>query len=82
KVLRTGAGAGAIFFMLVGVYFLFEIATGYSSDLFVQGFVSGFGPDVTPFQKAIPLLIMVATLLIIPKGLFSLRLPRLRRNKE
>lgn len=73
--------AGAVI-AAVGAYVFIEMATGFSSDLFVSGLVNGFGPNVTPYQKAIPLLIMVATLMIVPKGLVSMNLRGLRRKKK
>ncbi len=67
---------------VIGIYIFLEMATGFSTDLFVSGLVNGFGPNVTPYQKAIPLLVMVATLLIIPKGIVSLDFGRLRRLRK
>jgi len=64
---------------ILGIYILVEMASGFSSDLFVLGLVEGFGANVTPFQKAIPLVIMVVTLLILPKGLVSINLKRWRK---
>ena len=64
---------------ILGAYILVEMASGFSSDLFVLGLVEGFGANVTPFQKAIPLVIMVATLLILPQGLVSINLKRWRK---
>ena len=71
-----------VFFAVVGLYMFVEMATGFKTDLFVGGLVNGFGPDVTPFQKAIPLLVMVLTLVILPHGIVSLKLSSLRRKKE
>jgi len=71
-----------VFFLIVGAYMFFEMATGFTTDLFVGGLVNGFGPDVTPFQKAIPLLVMVVTLLVLPKGVVSINLSGLRRKKQ
>lgn len=82
NVVVSGQGALGLAFVIVGAYMLLEMATGFSTDLFVSGLVNGFGSDVTPFQKAIPLLIMVITLLILPKGLVSLKIGRLRRSKQ
>jgi len=62
-----------------GAYMLLEMATGFSTDLLVQGLVNGFGPDVTPFQKGIPLLIMVIALMVLPQGLISIRLRRAKK---
>lgn len=65
-----------IAFAVIGGYILIEMASGFSSDLFVLGLVDGFGANVTPFQKAIPLMIMVAALLVLPRGLVSINLKR------
>jgi len=72
---------GAVFAM-VGAYILLEMATGFSADFFVAGLVNGYGPNVAPFQKAIPLLIMVITLLILPQGLVTIKLSKLRRRAQ
>ncbi len=72
----TRQGILGAFLVLIGVYVFFQIATGFSTDLFVGGLVNGFGPNVTPFQQAIPLLIMVITLMVIPQGLFSINFRR------
>jgi branched-chain amino acid transport system permease protein len=82
KPVVSGQGALGLTFIVVGAYMLFEMATGFSTDLFVSGLVNGFGSDVTPFQKAIPLLIMVITLMILPKGLVSINIGKLRRSKK
>ncbi len=72
---------GAIL-LVIGGYMVFEMLTGFSTDLFVQGFVSGFGVNVLPFQKAIPLMIMVVTLLVLPTGLVSINIRRLLRKEK
>ncbi|MDV3243787.1 MAG: branched-chain amino acid ABC transporter permease [Nitrososphaerales archaeon] len=61
---------------VVGAYIAFEMISGFSTDLFAFGLVNGFGTNVTPFQKGIPLLIMVMSLLVLPRGLVSLNLRR------
>ncbi|MDA4124298.1 MAG: branched-chain amino acid ABC transporter permease [Thaumarchaeota archaeon] len=76
---RIGSRIGGAIFGILGVYIFFEMATGFSTDILAQGLVSGFGPDVTPFQKGIPLLIMVIALMVLPQGLISLRF---RRKKK
>jgi branched-chain amino acid transport system permease protein len=82
-VMTSRQGVLGAFLVLIGVYVFVEMATGFSSDLFVGGLVNGFGPNVTPFQQAIPLLIMVITLMVIPQGIFSINLKRLLgREKE
>jgi branched-chain amino acid transport system permease protein len=80
KAGRRNKALGALYVTL-GAYIFVEMATGFSADFFVGGLVNGFGSNVTPFQKAIPLVIMVITLLILPKGLVSLKLGRLRRQR-
>jgi branched-chain amino acid transport system permease protein len=79
KTLGSGQGVGAALCILAGAYMLVEIATGYATDFFVSGLVNGFGSDVTPYQPAVPLLIMVITLLVLPTGVVSLKLNWLRR---
>lgn len=68
--------AGGIFAAL-GLWILADMAAGFPVDFISQELVNGFGPNVTPFQQAIPLLIMVITLLVIPQGLFSINFRRL-----
>jgi branched-subunit amino acid ABC-type transport system permease component len=63
----------------VGVYIVIEILTGFTSDIFALGLVNGFGANVTPYQKAIPLIIMVMTLLVLPSGLVSINFRKLTR---
>ena len=74
KAVRTKIAGVAL--AAVGIYIFIEMLTGFSADVFVMGLVSGFGSNVTPFQKAIPLLVMVVTLFFLPKGLVSIRLRR------
>jgi branched-chain amino acid transport system permease protein len=71
-----------IILALIGVYIMAEMATGFVDDLFVAGLVNGFQSQVIPFQKGIPLLIMVITLLVLPQGLVSLNWKRLRRSSR
>ncbi len=74
KKLNTRILGGA--FVVLAAYIVFEIATGFTTDLFASGLVNGFGANVTPFQKGIPLVIMVIALLVLPKGLVSIKLRR------
>jgi branched-chain amino acid transport system permease protein len=71
-----GRRIAGVVFGLLGGYMLVEMATGFKADFFVKGLVDGFGSNVTPFQKGIPLLIMVIALIVLPQGLTSLRLRR------
>jgi len=68
--------AGAIF-TAFGLWILADMAAGFPVDFVSFELVNGFGPNVTPFQQAIPLLIMVITLMVIPQGLFSINFRRL-----
>ncbi len=77
---RSSAAAG-VFFIVLGAYIVLEMATGFSTDLFVAGIVNGFQSAVIPFQKGIPLLIMVISLLVLPQGLVSLKIRNLRRSR-
>ena len=81
-VIVSRQGALGLLFIVAGAYMLFEMATGFSTDLFVGGLVNGFGPNVTPYQQAVPLLIMAIALMIIPQGLFSIDFRRLLRRKK
>ena len=71
-------GALLVFF---GAYIIVEIATNFSTDFFVQGVVQGFQSSAIPFQKGVPLIIMIISLLVLPKGLVSLKL-NLRKKRE
>lgn len=72
----------ALVILAIGVYVLVELASGFSADFFAFGLVNGFGPNVTPYQKAIPLVIMVIVLLVLPHGLISINLRRVLREKK
>lgn len=73
--------AGAVFAGL-GVWIVIDMAVGFQVDFLAPELVSGFGPNITPFQQAIPLLIMVVTLLVIPQGLASLDVRRIIRREN
>ena len=68
--------AGGVF-AAFGLWILADMAAGFPVDFVSYELVNGFGPNVTPFQQAIPLLIMVMTLMVIPQGLFSINVRRL-----
>ncbi len=72
----------SLFVLAIGFYLLVELASGFSTDLFALELVNGFGANVTPYQKAIPLLIMVIVLLVLPQGLVSIKLRRLLRREK
>ena len=82
KTLLTAQGIASAVLVLLGVYMLVEMATGFSTDLFVSGLVSGYGSDVVGYQPAVPLMVLVVTLLVIPQGLVSLKIGWLRRAKK
>ncbi len=71
-----------LLFAGIGAYIMIEMFSGFSVDLFAFGLVNGYGVNVTPFQKAIPLVIMVAALIILPEGLVSINLRRLLRRAK
>lgn len=73
---------GGVLLALLGAYAVFEMVTGFSTDFFVSGLVNGFQSAAIPFQKGVPLLIMVITLLVLPKGLISIRLARRKRTEK
>jgi branched-chain amino acid transport system permease protein len=69
--------------MAIGIYIAVDIALGLSFIPVAQQLVSGFGPDAIAYQKGIPLMIMVVTLLLLPKGISSIEWKRiLRRRKQ
>jgi branched-chain amino acid transport system permease protein len=82
RVIGSGMGVLSLVLFLLGIYILVEMATGYSTDFFVSGVVNGFGLYATPYQPAVPLLVMVFTLLVIPRGIVSLKWGSLLRRKK
>ena len=74
---RLRVKIGGVVFAAFGLWILGDMIAGYPVDFISQELVVGFGPNVTPFQQAIPLLIMVITLLVIPQGIFSINFKRL-----
>jgi len=68
--------------IVLSVYVVLEAASGLSLDPFVPGLVGGFGVEAIAYQKAVPLLIMVAALLVMPKGLVSINWRRLLRRER
>ena len=81
-MIGSGTGVMSLVLFLLGIYMLVEMATGYSTDFFVSGLVNGFGLYATPYQPAVPLLVMVFTLLVIPRGIVSLKWGSLLRRKK
>jgi branched-chain amino acid transport system permease protein len=79
NVVVSGQGALGLVSILIGVYMLVEMATGFTTDFFVRGLVNGFGAAVLPFETAIPLMIMVIALMVLPQGLVSIKLRRKRK---
>jgi branched-chain amino acid transport system permease protein len=73
---RLDARVVGVVLAATAVYVVFEMVSGFSTDLFAMGLVSGFGANVAPFQKGIPLVIMVIALLVLPKGIVSMTLRR------
>jgi len=74
---RLRVKLGGAILAAFGLWILADMAAGFPVDFISYELVNGFGPNVTPFQQAIPLLIMVITLLVIPQGLFSVNYRRL-----
>lgn len=66
--------------LTLAIYLLIDIALGLPFPLLASSLVNGFGVNVITFQKAIPLLIMVFTLLILPRGIVSIDYRRLLRK--
>jgi branched-chain amino acid transport system permease protein len=75
-----------VFLVALGGYMFYEMATGFSTDVFVRGLVNGNPQGAIAFQQGIPLMLMVVTLLVIPQGLVSLRVgwltSRIRRGRK
>ena len=67
---------GAVF-AAFGIWIAADWAAGFPIDFLAGEVLNGFGPNVTPFQQAIPLLIMVITLLVLPRGIVSVNFRRL-----
>lgn len=63
----------------LGVYVAADIALGFPAGSFSRELVSGFGPGAFVYQKGVPLIIMVISLLLLPKGLVSVEWKRLLR---
>src|SRR5256712_634850 len=74
--------AGGLAGIVLGAYVFLEAASGLSLDPLVPGLVSGFGVEAIAYQKAVPLLIMVAALLVMPKGLVSINWKKLLRRER
>jgi branched-chain amino acid transport system permease protein len=79
KLNRKVAG---IIFAGLGIWVVADMVAGYPVDFLSFELANGFGPDITPFQQAIPLLIMAITLMVIPQGIFSIDFRRLLRREK
>lgn len=77
-----GAIIGGALLLVTGAYILLEMASGFSSDFFVEGLVNGYQSAAIPFEKGVPLIIMIITLLVLPKGLVSLKLRRGKKERR
>lgn len=66
----------ALLCLAFGGYIIVDIALGHPSSI-AQGLVSGFGPEAIEYQLGIPLVVMAATLMILPTGLISINWRRL-----
>ncbi len=73
--------AGVILAALGG-WILLDMVAGFPVDFLSGELVNGFGSNVTPYQQAIPLLIMAFSLLIIPEGIFSIDFKRLLKRRS
>jgi len=71
-----------IIFAGFGIWIVVDMVAGFPVDFMSYELVNGFGPNVTPFQQAIPLLIMVVSLMVIPQGIFSINFRRLLRREK
>ncbi len=73
--------------ILVGIsaYLAADVFLGFPLGFISRGLVNGFGAAAFIYQKGIPLLIMIITLLFLPKGLIAIKFRRLlslRRVKK
>ena len=67
----------------LGVWVIADIAIGLPVDFLAPELVNGFGSaNINPFQTGIPLVIMAAALLIVPRGIFSINFRRLLRREK
>lgn len=80
KKVRTKVAGGIL--AGLGGWILVDMALGFPVDFLSPELVKGFGSNVTPYQQAIPLLIMAFSLLIIPEGIFSIDFRRLLRRRR
>lgn len=79
---RARLRIGGVVLIALGIWTVADMALGLPVDFLAPEFVHGFGPNVTPYQLAIPLLIMAGTLLVIPEGIFSLDFRKLLRRRR
>jgi branched-chain amino acid transport system permease protein len=80
KRLRVRLFGMAVF--IIGALLTADILLGIQSFPLAEQLISGFGPDVIPYQKGIPLMIMVITLLLLPRGLSSIEWGRIIRRRR
>jgi branched-chain amino acid transport system permease protein len=73
---------GGVVLAAVGVWIVADIAAGFPVDFLAAELVNGFGPNIEPYQPAVPLIIMAATLLLIPQGLFSVNFRQIVRRRK
>lgn len=79
---RRRTRIGGVVLVALGAWIVADLALGTPIGFLVPQLVSGFGPNVTPYQLAIPLLIMAGTLMVIPEGIFSLDFKRFLNRKR
>ncbi len=79
---RVRARVLGVLGLVIGAYVVLESLSGIALDPLVSGLVGGFGAESIAYQKAVPLLIMVAALLLLPKGLVSINWRRLLRREK
>ena len=65
-----------------GAWIIADMVAGFPVDFISYELVNGFGADVTPYQEAIPLVIMAVVLMIIPQGIFSINYRRLLKREK
>jgi branched-chain amino acid transport system permease protein len=68
---------------VLGGWVVVDAAAGLPVDFLAPQLVNGFGSDIiNPFELAIPLVIMAVTLLVIPRGIFSINFRQLLRREK
>lgn len=68
--------------LAVGAYLIVDLLVGFTFVPVASQLVSGFGPDAIAYQKGIPLMIMVVTLLLLPRGISSVEWKQIIKRRR